>query len=186
MRYSAAEKAEMIHLIEQSNLPIRQTLQRLDITKSTFYNWLQRFDEGGSDGLHDRKPKPGAVWNKLSQGERDAIIELVLAKPELSPEELAASYTDRGQFVSELDYQRLITLMRASDKFQQPTRRINEMWQSDFSYFKILDWGWYYLSTVLDDYSRYIVAWRACTSMKFTDVSATLDAALTFTELDTV
>ena len=60
MRYSAAEKAEMIHLIEQSNLPIRQTLQRLDITKSTFYNWLQRFDEDGLDGLHDRKPKPGA------------------------------------------------------------------------------------------------------------------------------
>ena len=174
MRYSAAEKAEMIHLIEQSNLPIRQTLQRLDITKSTFYNWLQRFDEDGLDELHDRKPKPGAVWNKLSQGERDAIIELALAKPELSPEELAVSYTDRGQFVSEssvyrlLKAQDLITspayiLMRASDKFQQPTRRINEMWQTDFSYFKILDWGWYYLSTVLDDYSRYIVAWRACT-----------------------
>ena len=109
MRYSAAEKAEMIHLIEQSNLPIRQTLKRLDITKSTFYNWLQRFDEDGLDGLHDRKSKPGAVWNKLSQGERDAIIELALAKPELSPRELAVSYTDRGQFVSELDYQRLIS-----------------------------------------------------------------------------
>ena len=108
MRYSAAEKAEMIHLIEQSNLPIRQTLQRLDITKSTFYNWLQRFDEDGLDGLHDRKPKPGAVWNKLSQGERDAIIELALAKPELSPEELAVSYTDRGQFVSESSVYRLL------------------------------------------------------------------------------
>ena len=59
MRYSAAEKADMIHLIEQSNLPIRQTLKRLDITKSTFYNWLQRFDEDGLDGLHDRKSKPG-------------------------------------------------------------------------------------------------------------------------------
>ena len=76
MRYSAAEKAEMIHFIEQSNLPIRQTLQRLDISKSTFYNWLQRFGEDGLDGLHDRKPKPGVVWNKLSQGGRDAIIEL--------------------------------------------------------------------------------------------------------------
>ena len=76
--------------------------------------------------------------------------------------------------------------MRASDKFQQPTRRINEMWQTDFSYFKILDWGWYYLSTVLDDYSRYIVASRLCTSMKATDVSDTLDEALTFTELESV
>jgi transposase InsO family protein len=197
MRYSAAEKAEMIHLIEQSNLPIRQTLKRLDITKSTFYNWLQRFDEDGLDGLHDRKSKPGAVWNKLSQGERDAIIELALEKPELSPRELAVSYTDRGQFASEssvyrlLKAQDLITspayiLMRASDKFQQPTRRINEMWQTDFTYFKILDWGWYYLSTVLDDYSRYIVAWRLCTSMKATDVSDTLDEALAFTELDSV
>ncbi len=57
---------------------------------------------------------------------------------------------------------------------------------TDFSYFKILDWGWYYLSTVLDDYSRYIVAWRARTSMKSTDVSDTLDEALAFTELDSV
>jgi len=57
MRYSASEKAEIIVLVEQSNLPIRQTLQRLDITKSTFYNWLKRFDEGGIDGLHDRKPR---------------------------------------------------------------------------------------------------------------------------------
>ena len=119
MRYSAAEKAEMIHLIEQSNLPIRQTLKRLDITKSTFYNWLQRFDEDGLDGLHDRKSKPGAVWNKLSQGERDAIIELALEKPELSPRELAVSYTDRAVCLriqrlqasqgAGLDYQRLIS-----------------------------------------------------------------------------
>ena len=120
MRYSAAEKAENFHLIKQSNLPIRPTLQRLDITKSTFYNWRQRFDEDGLDGLHDRQPKPGAGWNKRPQGEPDTIIKLLLAKPELSPEKLAASYTDRGQLVSEsslnrhsqcagLDYQRLIS-----------------------------------------------------------------------------
>jgi hypothetical protein len=48
------------------------------------------------------------VWNKLSQGERDAIIELALEKPELSPRELAVSYTDRGQFVSESSVYRLL------------------------------------------------------------------------------
>jgi transposase InsO family protein len=36
--------------------------------------------------------------------------------------------------------------------------RPNEMWQTDFTYFKIIGWGWMYLSTVLDDYSRYIIA----------------------------
>jgi len=197
MRYSAAEKEELIRLVEQSNLPVRQTLRRLDITKSTFYNWLKRYDEEGLDGLHDRKPSPELVWNKLPQRECDAIIEFALEKPELSPRELAVSYTDQGQFISEssvyrlLKAQDLITspayiLMQASDKFQQPTRRVNEMWQTDFTYFKILNWGWYYLSTVLDDYSRFIVAWRLCTTMTATDVSDTLDDALKFTELESV
>ncbi len=60
------------------------------------------------------------------------------------------------------------------------------MWQTDFTYFKIIGWGWYYLSTVLDDYSRFIVSWRLCTSMGANDVSDTLDDALRFTGLDEV
>lgn len=197
MRYSASEKEEIIRLVEQSNLSVRQTLQRLDITKSTFYNWLKRFEEAGIAGLEDQRPKPRMVWNKIPESECAAVIELALEKPELSPRELAVSYTDQGQFISEssvyrlLKAQDLITspayiLMQASDKFQQPTRRVNEMWQTDFTYFKILGWGWYYLSTVLDDYSRYIVAWRLCTSMTATDVSETLDEARAFTQLDSV
>ena len=197
MRYSAAEKEEIIRLVEQSNLPIRQTLRRRDITKSTFYNWLKHFEEDGLAGLYDQKPSPESVWNKLSKSECDAIIELALEKPGLSPREIAVRYTDQGRFISEssvyrlLKAQDLITspayiLMQASDKFQQPTHRVNEMWQTDFTYFKILGWGWYYLSTVLDDYSRFIVAWRLCTSMTATDVSDTLDEALTFTQLDSV
>jgi transposase InsO family protein len=38
--------------------------------------------------------------------------------------------------------------------FKDKTTRVNQMWQTDFTYFKILGWGWYYLSTVLDDYNR--------------------------------
>jgi transposase InsO family protein len=39
-------------------------------------------------------------------------------------------------------------------------------------------WGWFYLSTILDDYSRYIIAWRLCTTMRAGDVTATLEDAL--------
>jgi len=60
------------------------------------------------------------------------------------------------------------------------------MWQTDFTYFKIIGWGWYYLSTVLDDYSRYIVAWRLCTSMSTKNVSDTLDDALSYSGLDEI
>ena len=39
------------------------------------------------------------------------------------------------------------------------------MWQTDFTYLKIIGWGWMYLSTILDDFSRYVIAWRLCTTM---------------------
>jgi hypothetical protein len=34
--------------------------------------------------------------------------------------------------------------MQAGDKFDQPSLRVNELWQTDFTYFKIIGWGWYY------------------------------------------
>lgn len=198
MRYSGSEKYEIIRLVEQSSLSVKQTLLRLDIRRSTFYAWLKRYQDGGIDALEDRKPVPRSAWNKVPQEELDAVMDLALAKPELSPREIAVTYTDEQErFVSESTVYRLLKahdlitspayiLMQAGDKFQQPTRRVNEMWQTDFTYFKITGWGWYYLSTVLDDYSRFIIAWRLCTTMKASDVSDTLDDALNFTGLDQV
>ena len=198
MRYSSSEKLEIIRLVEGSSLSVRQTLRRLDIHKSTFYNWLKRFQDGGADGLEDKKSVPGIAWNKITEEHREAIIGLALDKPEFSPREIAVSYTDeKAYYVSEstvyrlLKAQDLITspayiLMSAADKFQHPSRRVNELWQTDFTYFKITGWGWYYLSTVLDDFSRFIIAWRLCTSMSASDVSDTLDDARQFTSLDEV
>lgn len=198
MRYCATDKYEIIQLVQNSKLSVRQTLDRLSIHKSTFYNWLNRYQENGIDGLEDKKPIPQAVWNKITETHRDAVVELALEKPELSPRELAVSYTDdKRYFISEssvyrlLKEQDLITspayiLLKASDKFQQPTTHVNEMWQTDFTYFKIIGWGWYYLSTILDDYSRFIVSWRLCKTMGANDVSDTLDDALRFTGLDSV
>jgi len=138
------------------------------------------------------------VWNRLLEDQQAEIIKLALEKPELSPRELAVTYIDaQSSFVSESSVYRLLKahdlitspayiLMQARDKFQHPTLLINEMWQTDFTYFKITDWGWYYLSTVLDDFSRFIITWRLCTTMSTHDVADTLDDALRFTGLDQV
>ena len=77
-------------------------------------------------------------------------------------------------------------LMQAGDQFQNPSTRVNELWQTDFTYFKMIGWGWYYRSTILDDDSRYIIAWRLCSGMAATDVQDTLDDAQAFTGLDQV
>ena len=95
MRLTAAEKHEIIRLVEGSDLSVRRTLRELGVHRSTFY----------------------------------------------------------------------------------PTHRPNELWQTDFTYLQVVGWGWYYLSTVLDDYSRYILAWTLRTSMQASDVTETLDLA---------
>lgn len=198
MRYSASEKYEIIRTVERSSLPVKKTLQRLDIRRSTFYAWLKRFDEDGIDALEDCKPLPNSIWNKLAQSEQDAVVKLALEKPYLSPREIAVTHTDeQARYVSESIVYRLLKandritslafiLMQASDRFQHQTKRVNEMWQTDFTYYKVIGWGWYYLSTVMNDFSRYIVSWRLCTTMSAQDVKDTLDDALTFTGLNTV
>jgi transposase InsO family protein len=198
MRYSASEKYEIIQLVWRSDLSVRKTRAHLDIHRSTVYNGLQRYRDEGVDGLNDMKPVTDSAWNKIPAMHRTAIIDLALAVPQLSPRELAVTYADdQSYLVSESSVYRMLKaldlitspayiLMQASDKFQQPTLRVNEMWQTDFTYFKIIGWGWNYLSTVLDDYSRFIVAWRLCTSMSAQDVSNTLDDVRAFTGIDQV
>jgi len=75
------------------------------------------------------------------------------------------------------------TVMSAADVFQNPTHRVHELWQTDFTYFRVVGWGWYFLSTILDDYSRYIISWLLTTTMAARDVTDTLEDALKVTGL---
>jgi putative transposase len=196
MRHSASDKTEIIRLVEQSHLPARRTLEKLGIPRSTFYRWYDRYQTGGPEALADRPSRPERVWNRIPDAVRDQILDLALEVPELSPRELAVRFTDEEKyFVSEASVYRLLKahdlitspayiVIKAANEFKDKTKAPNEMWQTDFTYFKIVGWGWYYLSTVLDDFSRYIVAWKLCSTMKADDVKDTLDLALAASGLD--
>ena len=190
MRYPASEKLEIIRLVEQSHLPLRRTLEQIGIPRSTFYRWYDLYQSGGPDALEDRSPSPGRVWNRIPDDVRGQIVELALEEPELSPRELAVRFTDTQRyFVSEPSVYRLLkahdlitspafVVMKAADEFRDKTTAPNQLWQTDFTYLKVIGWGWFYLSTILDDFSRYIIAWKLCTTMKADDVTATLELAL--------
>src|SRR4051794_5724668 len=77
-------------------------------------------------------------------------------------------------------------VIKAAEEFKDKTTAPNQLWQTDFTYLKVVGWGWYYLSTVLDDFSRFIVAWKLCATMQAEDVTATLDLALAAAGLDHV
>ncbi len=74
--------------------------------------------------------------------------------------------------------------MKAADEFKDKTTASNQLWQTGFTYLKVIGWGWFYLGTILDDFSRYIIAWKLCSTMKAEDVTATLNVALKASELD--
>jgi putative transposase len=169
---------------------VRHTLGTLSIPRATFYRWYDRYSSGGPEALNDRSPRPDRVWNRIPDAERQRIIELALDEPALSPRELAVRFTDtKGYFVSEASVYRLLKaaeliagpafiVIKAADAFKNKTTAPNQLWQTDFTYLKVIGWGWFYLSTVLDDVSRYIVAWKLCTTMTAQDAIATLDLAL--------
>jgi transposase InsO family protein len=162
----------------------------LGIPKTTFYRWYDRYLAFGETGLEDRSPHPGRVWNRIPDEVRVQVIELALDEPELSPWDLAVRFTDtESYFVSEASVYRILkahdlitspafAVIKAADEFRDKTTAPNQLWQTDFTYLKLIGWGWFYLSTILDDYSRCIVAWKLCANMKAGDVTDTLELAL--------
>ena len=193
MSLSAAEKLEVVRMVEESELPVKRTLAELGVSRSSFYRWYQYYLDDGPEGLEPGSRSPRRFWNRLPETVKEQCLDVALQYPDKSPRELAWTITDEhSYFISESSVYRLLKqydlitspayiLMQAGDSFQNPTRRVNELWQTDFTYFRIIAWGWYYLSTVLDNYSRYIIAWKLTSTMGASDVNETLDEAIAYT-----
>jgi transposase InsO family protein len=198
MRYTQAEKLEIIRIVEQSDLSVRRTLEQLQVSRASFYRWYRVYLEEGADGLAPKPSSRRQFWNRIPDEDRQQVVDAALAKPELSPRELATHITDtEGWFISESSVLRILKsfdlvtspnfiVLKAHEKFPQPPRHVHELWQTDFTYLKVTGWGWYYLGTVLDDYSRYVISWRLFSSMSAEDVKELLDEAVAETGVDRV
>ena len=190
MRRSASEKLEIIRIVQDSELGVKRTLQELGINRSTFYEWYRNYLDDGFEGLKPKSSDRKTFWNKIPDLERNRVIETALDRPELSPRELAFHITDnQGWFISESSVYRILKerglitspawiVMAAADKFTDQPVYVHQQWQTDFTYFKVIGWGWYYLATVMDDYSRYIITWELCKNMESEDAKRVVDKAV--------
>ena len=170
-------------------------MKELKVNKTTFYKWYKSYLDNGYAGLVRKQSSQKYSWNRINDADRDKVVGIALEKSELSSRELAWHITDTYRYyVSESSVYRILKsnglittptfrVMSAPDSFYDKTTSVNQMWQTDFTYFKIYGWGWYYLSTILDDYSRFIVRWELCSTMKAIDVKNTIDKALFTVEL---
>ena len=166
VRISPGEQATLIAVVRASPLPRRQVLQQLGLSRSTYYDWCRQRPYAA------QRTAVSAPWNKLRPEEEDAVLALARVAPALSPRELSFRITDTGSFsVSESTCYRLLKRhglvkpaqvvgFAAEKEYRRKTSRPNEMWATDGAYFKVMGWGYYYLVTVLDDYSRFILSWK--------------------------
>jgi len=144
--HTASEKLAIIRLVEDSELSVRRTLDELQVSRSSFYRWYAAYEQGGLDGLENQGRACRRHWNRIPDTVREQVVDIALERPDLTPRELAWHITDRHEyFVSEssvyriLKAQDLITspqfvVISAADKFQHPTNRVHELWQTDFTY----------------------------------------------------
>jgi transposase InsO family protein/transposase-like protein len=194
----AKQKLKIINQVQQSCLSKQATLKQLQIAPRTYYRWLREYRRDGIVGLEDKTSEPSRVWNRLLPDERDMVIEQALIYPEESPRQIALRVTDSCGFsISESSVYRILKArgliadreekgFPASKEYSYKPKRINEQWQIDATYLRVVGWGWYFLISVLDDVSRRILAWLLQTSIDGAAFSEVLQLALENTGLERV
>ena len=192
---SIADKSEILALVADSGLPRRKALAQLGFPKSTYYHWLRKQAEGR---LQDKKGGSAIPWNKLRPEEEERILFLARASPELSPRQLALGIVDtEGLYVSESTVFRIlkrdglikpaeIVGFKAGKEYHRKTKKPNELWATDCAHLKVVDWGWYYLVTVMDDYSRFILAWELKSDMASGSLIDVVQQAVDLTDMTDV
>ena len=192
---SAVEKSKILALVVDSGLPRRRALEHLGMPKSTYYRWLKRQDEGR---LQDKKGGSSILWNKLKSEEVAKILTRARASPELSARQLALQLVDDERwYVSESTVFRILKRegliksaevvgFKASKEYHRKTKRPNELWATDCAHIKVTEWGWYYLVTVMDDYSRFILAWELKSDIAAGSLIDVVQKAVDFTGMTDV
>ena len=193
-RMSGAKKAEVLTRVASSPLPKRRVLRELNVPKSTYYRWLRRQD---LRGLEDHAGGGKPPWNRLISPEGDYVLSTAREMPKLSCRQLAAWITDNQGFSgSESAVYRILRReglvkraemrLAAGKEYHRKTTGPHQMWATDASYFRVVGWGYSYLVTVMDDYSRFILAHRLQRDMTADSLIDVVQEAVDRTGMDRV
>jgi putative transposase len=185
---SPPEKGDILAQVENQAGGKRQALAGLGISRSTYYRWRQE----------QNKPKHRVrPWNRITPNEERRILAVAREFPELSSRQLSAWITDHEGFaVSESTVYRILRReglvkrqeiqAEAAKEYHTRTTRPHQMWATDASYFRVVGWGYYYLVTVMDDYSRFILAWKLQKDMSANSLIEVVQAAVDATGMTDV
>ena len=182
------EKAVVLAQLERQSGGKRQALKTLGIPRSSYYRWRR----GQHDSGNLRRP-----WNRIIPEEEGRILAVAREFPNLSSRQLSAWITDNEGFaVSESTVYRILRReglvkcqemqLTAAKEYHTKTTRPHQMWATDASYFRVVGWGYYYLVTVMDDYSRFILGWKLQKDMSANSLIEVVQQAVDLTGMTDV
>ena len=191
---SAAERARVVAEVERQGRGRQQRLQGLGIPRSTYYRWRKhpRQPEAGELGASRGRP-----WNRLRPEEERTILATAREMPTWRSRQLAAWLTDHGGLaVSAATIYRILRReglvkrveehLQAGKEYRHKTTGPHQLWATDASYFRVVGWGYYYLVTVMDDYSRSILACKVQRDMTSDSLIEVVQDAVDTTGMDQV
>ena len=185
---SPTEKANILAQVEGRSRCKRKLLLELGVPRSTYYRWRQ----GQPEIRSTRRP-----WNHITPNEERRILAVAGEFPDLSSRHLSAWITDNEGFAaSESTIYRILrkeglvkrheTQLEAANEYHNKTTHPHQMWATDASYFKVIGWGYYYLVTVMDDYSRFILGWKLQKDMSANSLIEVVQEAVDMTGMTDV
>lgn len=189
-RFSAGAKAELLALVTRTRArtgwTVRRILGRLGLARSTYRAWVGR---AARDALADRRPV-APVLDAILPAETTAVLAYALAHPKDGYRRLAWQMVDADvAYISPSSVYRILSDADLLYRWKRaghagappaPPTRVHERWHTDLMYLRVGD-GWYFLVTVLDAYSRYVVHWELLASMRAADVRYVIQHALEVT-----
>lgn len=194
---SLEEKLNLLRAVECSPFTVEETCGKLDLPIATYYRWKRNFRVKGMAGLRDNSSvNKGKPWNTLLDEEKDKIFEIAMLYPEWPSRQITCWISDNCGFtVSEATVYRALRkkgwikakedkTFPALNEYHIKTIRPNQQWQVDATYLFVKNWGWYYLISVLDDFSRRILAWRLQSSMDYEAFSEVVEEACNEAKLE--
>jgi putative transposase len=168
---------------ERSGWTLRRVLKHLGLSKGRYHEWVKR---ARADQLADRSTAAPS-GSMILEEERQAVIRYALAHPKDGYRRLAWQMVDEDvAYVSPSSVYRILNdadllyrWKRGRGVGEPPPRpmRPHERWHTDIMYLRV-EGTWYFLVTVLDAYSRYVVHWELLTSMRAADVRLVIQQAL--------
>jgi len=187
-RYSAAEKkvllATVVRAQELCDQPLDWILGELGLTRSVYYDWL---DKAQSGSLADHVVVPRSPLAALPE-EVEATVAYAMTRPRDGYRRLAWMMVDKDVvYLSPSTVYRILDSHDLLFRWKRPEpgegRQVpeahhpNEAWHIDLMYLWVRG-RWYFLVSLLDSYSRYIVHWELALSMRAQEVAEITATAL--------